>query len=232
MLCIGLSWRGPQTAYDAYETALRRRANALGLAVEIQWLAGRERRTLTSLLPELDGVVFTGGADVSPARYGQTDRNGLCRTDEERDAIEFKMLEHFAARPRPTLAICRGAQIHNVFHGGSLIQDLGPLTSAHKRTGNGNEEHAIHIEAGTRLAAIARSSVGTVNSSHHQAVDRLAAPFRPSATAPDRTLEAYEYTDPDAHPFFLAVQWHPELMEPGSTLSDAVLDAFIQASMG
>lgn len=228
MLCIGLSWQGANPAYDAYETALRRRAAALGISVDISWLAGKERPPLTSLLPGLNGIVFTGGPDVAPARYGDSDPAGICECDETRDAIEFALLEHVARRPIPTLGICRGAQLLNVFHGGTLVHDLGEANATHR--GSPDKRHALEIRAGSALEAIAGSNTGTVNSSHHQAVDRLAEPFRRSALAADGTIEAYEYADASPHPFFLAVQWHPERMEPGSPLSDGVLDAFLKAA--
>lgn len=228
MLCIGLSWRSGHPAYDAYETALQRRAQALGLPVEIRWLAGPDQPFGSSALESVDGVVFTGGPDVAPARYGESDPDGICEVDEERDAVEFALLAHFARRPRPTLGICRGAQILNVFHGGTLVHDLGPLNAVHKRSGPEDKRHEIQIQPGTRLAAGAGLS-GAVNSSHHQAVARLAAPFRLAASAPDGTVEAYEYAASDARPFFLAVQWHPERMEAVSPLSHGVLDAFIDS---
>jgi putative glutamine amidotransferase len=227
MLCIGLSWRGAHNAYDAYETALRRRAQAQDLAVEIRWLAGRDRPVATGVLPLLAGVVFTGGPDVAPERYGETDPKSVCQTDPERDAAEFALLEHFQANPLPTLAICRGAQIVNVFNGGTLVQDLGALNAVHE--GSPDKHHPVHVASGTQMERIARSTVGTVNSSHHQAVGRLARPFRLSAAAPDGTVEAYEYADVQDRPFFLALQWHPERMQAGLALSDGVLDAFIRA---
>lgn len=230
MLCIGLSCRTAHSAYDTYETALRRRAGVLGVPVEIRWLAGPDRQLPPGALDGLHGMVFTGGPDVVPARYGEDDPEGVCDTDAGRDAAEFALLDALAARPIPTLGICRGAQILNVFHGGTLIQDLGSLNATHARSGPDDKRHEILVQPGTKLAGIVYASTGMVNSSHHQAVKALARPFRLSATAPDGTIEAYERSEPSTHPFFLAVQWHPERMEPGSPLSDGVLDAFIKAA--
>jgi gamma-glutamyl-gamma-aminobutyrate hydrolase PuuD len=59
-------------------------------------------------------------------------------------------------------------------------------------------------------------------------VARLAPGFRVSAVSPeDAVIEAFEYARPDARPFLLAVQWHPEGMETGLPLADGVLDALI-----
>jgi putative glutamine amidotransferase len=71
---------------------------------------------------------------------------------------------------------------------------------------------------------------GLVNSSHHQAVGRLAPRFRASAlSTDDAVIEAFEYARADGVPFLLAVQWHPEAMEPGLPLADRVLDALLRA---
>jgi len=83
------------------------------------------------------------------------------------------------------------------------------------------------LVADTPLEAMAAGDLRT-NSSHHQAVDRLADAFRAIAHAPDGTLEAYEYADRDAHPFFLATQWHPERM-PERSLGDGPIAAFLTA---
>jgi putative glutamine amidotransferase len=47
------------------------------------------------------------------------------------------------------------------------------------------------------------------NSSHHQAVDRLAAPFQAIAHSSDGVIEAFTLRD-HSERFLLAVQWHPE----------------------
>jgi putative glutamine amidotransferase len=51
-----------------------------------------------------------------------------------------------------------------------------------------------------------------VNSTHHQAVDRVAAPLRVTATGPDGIVESLELAGPERAmvPYLLAVQFHPE----------------------
>lgn len=224
---IGLSYHNGDPDYDAYPAALQRRAKALGLEIQPHWLAGAGRQARMELVESLDAVVLTGGADVEPHRYGFADPDGLCRTSAERDAVEWNLLERLQARPLPLLAICRGAQILNVFHGGSLIPDLGERNAVHRRTGQERRSHGIAIAEDSRLHHIAGSARGMVNSSHHQAVNRLASGFRVSATSEDGVIEAFEPQRSDGRPFLLAVQWHPEGMEPGSPLADRVLDAFL-----
>jgi putative glutamine amidotransferase len=227
---IGLSFHGGDPDYEYYPSALHRRADAIGISLETEWLAGKGRPQRFDLIDSLDAVVLTGGPDVGPERYGLTDTAGTCRTDPERDAIEWVLLEELTANPKPTLAICRGAQLLNVFHGGSLIPDLHERNAVHRRDDSFRRRaHDVALRPGTLLSAITGAVHGAVNSSHHQAVDRLARGFRVSASSEDGVVEAFEPIDTEGHPFLLAVQWHPEAMEDGLPLSDYVLDALLRA---
>jgi len=224
-LRIGLS-HGDDEQYGNHPKALRRVGAALGLDVVTEWLhpCHPERSEAESRERPLDGIVFTGGDDVDPARYGRDDARDLCEVDAERDAFEWELAG--ANGHLPTLAICRGSQLLNVYHGGTLIPHLASADD-HVRHNGVDSEHAVVIAAGSALETIAAGDSRT-NSSHHQAVDRLADPFRAIAHAPDGTLEAYEYADRDAHPFFLATQWHPERM-PERSLGDGPIAAFLKA---
>lgn len=226
-LQIGLSWQGGSAEYGAYEAALLRRAAASGIQLTIAWLGGQDRPFLSSALPGLHGLCLTGGADVEPWRYGNADAAGVCHTDAVRDATEWALLEHVQRKPLPVLAICRGAQLLNAFHGGTLIPDLAERNAAHRAPPE--KQHEVQIIAGTRLAEISGLDKAIVNSSHHQAVDVLAPRFSISARAADGTIEAFEARD-HSEPFALAVQWHPEKMAQGLSLSDGVFDAFLAAT--
>lgn len=225
---IALSYHGGDADYEAYPAALLRRAEALGLSVEPVWLAGTGRPDGLDLLADAHGVVLTGGADVEPQRYGVMDADAVCTTVPERDAVEWRILDRLRERPLPLLAICRGAQLLNVYHGGTLIPDLGERNGVHRRAGEERRVHDVSIRPDTRLHAIAGALGGLVNSSHHQAVDRIADGFRISAASRDDVIEAFERREAGA-PFMLAAQWHPEGMEPGLPLADRVLDAFLRA---
>jgi putative glutamine amidotransferase len=224
---IGLSYHGGDSHYDAYAEALRRRAQVLGIPMEPVWLAGAGRPAILNALPAMDGLLLTGGPDVEPARYGAPEAAPLCACDPERDSLEWQMLEALQRQPRPILAVCRGAQILNVFHGGTLVPDLGARNGVHRKGGDGWGVHDIAIVPGTQLERIARASGGLVNTSHHQAVDWPAPGFRVSARSEDGVIEALEPDRADEQPFVLAVQWHPEAMAAGLPLAERVLDAFL-----
>ena len=70
--------------------------------------------------------------------------------------------------------------------------------------------HAIRLQAGSRAAAALGATELTVNSFHHQAVDRLAGGLVASGWSEDGLIEAAE--SPAEAPWLLAVQWHPEEM--------------------
>lgn len=149
------------------------------------------------------GLVLGGGADICPSRYGQLPGPETEPPELERDAMEFDLLNQANAQGLPHLAICRGLQLFNIFHGGTLHQHIG---DAHRQRGV-TDAHAITVAVASKLGQIAGADEFTVNSRHHQAVDTVAPPLIVSARAADGTVEGLELP---GHPFAVAVQWHPE----------------------
>ncbi len=163
-----------------------------------------------------DGILFTGGGDLDPARYGEAPHPAVAGVDAARDAYELELARLALAADVPVLAICRGLQVLNVAAGGTLIQDIpsevaGALDHAVKVPLFGIA-HEIWVVRTSRLATLMREELGSgdtlaVNSRHHQSVRRLAPGFEVTATAPDGVIEAFEHP---AARFCVAVQWHPE----------------------
>ena len=180
-----------------------------GEPVVVDYLGG------LAALSGMDGVLLTGGADIDPARFGQSPHPRTNAPEPERDAFELAVCGHASATGLPTLAICRGLQVLNVARGGTLIQDIPserPAAGVHDDAPRLDTlVHPIAVEPGSLLARVvatgAPEDAGDVNSRHHQAIDRLGAGLRVAATAPDGIIEA---VDDPAHPFLLAVQFHPE----------------------
>jgi putative glutamine amidotransferase len=183
----------------AYEGALR----AAGLEPASVLTAG------SVALKDVSGLLLMGGTDVNPARYGQTARPETDQPDDERDTAELELIQEALERDIPILAICRGLQILNVYHGGTLIQHLpNPEQHDPENAGPAQAAHEIRIEPETLLASIAGTGAWRVNSRHHQAIDRLGESLRISARgAGDSVIEAIERPDKR---FVLGVQWHPE----------------------
>lgn len=156
-------------------------------------------------LEGFDGLVLTGGGDIDPALYGEQPHEHTEEPDRERDRIEIELLREALRLDLPVLAICRGMQLLNVFHGGTLHQHL----EGHRKKSEDRADpvHGVSIDKESLMARIARTESWEVNSRHHQAVGRLGEGLRATAHAPDGIVEAIERSDKQ---FVLAVQWHPE----------------------
>jgi putative glutamine amidotransferase len=113
----------------------------------------------------------------------------------------------------PVLGICRGAQVFNVAMGGSLIPEIETAGFRSHRLGDDpGGVHGVSVMDGSVLLGVVGVKEGTVNSSHHQAVDAVGRGLRVAARSDDGIIEALEWDDPAGKPFVLLVQWHPERM--------------------
>jgi gamma-glutamyl-gamma-aminobutyrate hydrolase PuuD len=160
-------------------------------------------------LDALDGIVFSGGADVDPARYGAAPHPETDVPQGRRDAGELALLTAALERDMPTLAICRGFQLLNVARGGDLVQHLPEEVGNddHKQIPGQFAVHPVEVKDGSRLARIVGAG-SNVTSHHHQSLGRIGEGLVETAWAADGTLEAVE--DPDKR-FAVGVQWHPEV---------------------
>jgi putative glutamine amidotransferase len=174
-------------------------------------------------LDALDGIVFSGGADVDPAHYGADAHPETDDPQTRRDAGELALLQAALERDMPTLAICRGFQLLNVARGGDLVQHLPEMTGndAHKRVPGEFAVHPVEVRADSRLAGIV-GPASEVTSHHHQALGRVGEGLVESAWAADGTLEAVE--DPSLR-FAVGVQWHPEAGEDAALFQALVEQA-------
>lgn len=168
-----------------------------------------------SELERCTGLILTGGSDVHPGRYDRED--ALPEVEdviEQRDEFEFALIDKALELGQPVLAICRGMQLFNVFHRGSLIPDIEKAGyPSHRKGPEGMKRHGVRVEPGTQLNSILGTISGTVNTSHHQAVDTVGKGLRVAVRASDGIIEALEWQDHSQHPFFVGVQWHPERMD-------------------
>jgi len=166
-----------------------------------------------------DGLLLTGGVDIDPYRFGGRPDPDLGLVDGRRDAFELALYRAFLARGKPVLGICRGIQLVNVAHGGSLHQHLPSVagTEQHsQKDTTGAPLQRVTLADGSRLASAFGSPVLRVNSFHHQAIDRVGEGLRVTARADDGIVEAVELADEGSRDatggaFMVAVQWHPEM---------------------
>ncbi|MEC9092688.1 MAG: gamma-glutamyl-gamma-aminobutyrate hydrolase family protein [Planctomycetota bacterium] len=191
---------------------------------------------LDAYLNELDGMVFQGGSDLAPQSYGEDPINpSLWPGDRYRDRYEFRIMDRVCHRKIPVLGICRGAQLINVWAGGTLYQDLSTQRS-NSRTHRCPEkydrlQHPIECTPGGLLNQLYGKTSLKVNSVHHQGLKNLGRGLKTEAICPDDQLvEAFTNEKLDEH-YILGVQWHPEFSETlGSQVEDPgpLLDHFLK----
>lgn len=156
----------------------------------------------------LDGLVIGGGDDIGAEIY-QGEPTLDVRIDPERDAMELSLLEHVEAYNVPVLGVCRGAQMLNVFHGGSLHQDMRAAYSNVPRMWTPLPRKRVHLVPGTLVAALLEAEELAVNSLHRQAIDRVGAGLEVSGRDEFGVVQCIEHLHAE---FRVGVQWHPEFL--------------------
>lgn len=153
-----------------------------------------------------DLVIFTGGSDINPSRYGETNNNSY-GIDNQRDEIEFSIFNKIMGfdKPPKILGVCRGLQLINVGMNGSLVQDL---------VAYGYRDHPGAHAVGHEVKH-AFDYLKSVNSMHHQGILRLGDVFRGEKKAfrlpaliLSRHLDIIEMVMWGSD--ILATQFHPE----------------------
>jgi putative glutamine amidotransferase len=165
------------------------------------------------LLDHLSGLLLTGGPDLDPSAYGAAPHPELGPIDPVVDSFEIALCKHAYRRRMPVLGICRGAQLLNVARQGTLHQHVPDLTNGsieHRQSEAGTRtSHEVRVAPDSGLAQTTGGGPVSVNSFHHQAVDRLGFDLRAVAWSQDGLIEAVE--DRGGR-FFLGVQWHAETL--------------------
>lgn len=167
-----------------------------------------DRAEIAAQVAMSDLVLFCGGEDVDPARYGETPSPRLGTVNRVRDAFEYGVLDEAVKIRKPLFGICRGSQLLNCYFGGTLVQDIPSEVGTNLvHSAPNGKAHVVKPVAGSRLAAVLGEDERMVVSWHHQAVERFAKGFRVSARSSDGVVEAYESDD---YPV-AGVQFHPEM---------------------
>ncbi len=166
------------------------------------------RAAVPVYVERLDGLVFTGGADLDPGLYGEAPHERTSPPQPHRDRFELALLRAAIEADLPFLAIGRGMQALNVLREGSLIQHLPDVVGgdAHAPAPGRLGRHAVQLSATGTLGRILGDRI-EVASGHHQAVKRLGRGLVAVAWAEDQVVEAVEL---QGHRFGIGVQWHPE----------------------
>ncbi len=206
----------PHKSVVAYVRAIERYG---GKAI----LLANDDSRVADIATRVDGVVLTGGVDIDPVRYGGNPAHSRSECDEysaARDGFEIALVRCLHDRAIPTLGICRGLQVINVAFGGTLIEDLvdeldpaSPID--HRQTNAAGIErtdyapgHRVTLQQHSAFARVVGVEWCETNSIHHQAVRTIGEGLIAVGHTVDGVVEAVDATF--AHPFFHAVQWHPE----------------------
>jgi putative glutamine amidotransferase len=210
-------------------------------AIPIVLPATVSREVIAECVSHCDGVLLTGGEDVDPRLYG----NGLpprlrgtvtvTPDGGARDLRELVLIDEVFRQRKPLLGVCRGHQVLNVALGGTLMADVlaqMPRAINHRRMDRRSEiVHEVRLTRGSLLAKITGKQKLGVNSTHHQAVARVARPLKVAAVSSDGIIESLELGPGAVNvlPFLLSVQFHPERLVDRYPEHRAIFRGFIQA---
>jgi len=164
------------------------------------------------LYSRLDGILFSGGGDVSIKYFNGSDHPRIGEVDNGRDTTEITLMRTAVNDGKPVLGICRGAQVMNIALGGTLYTHIpAQLKGAldHDYPGDLRRVivHPVNVDETSHSAEIFGETLLNVNSLHHQGLRDIAPGLRVAGHAPDGLVEVVEIPD---HPYAVAVQWHPE----------------------
>lgn len=190
-------------------------------------------QNLSAVLNGLDALIFTGGSDISPTLYQipepwhGIENEGMY--DGRRDVSDYILMSWCLEREEklPVLCICRGMQMLGVVSGASMIQDLRTFfdelglayhddhrvepTDEH---GRNFASHSVHITDATSLIRqiAGTDSIARVPSWHHQAIRNVeGTALKVTAVTPTNGVNIIEAVERTDKPFFIGLQFHPEV---------------------
>ena len=146
--------------------------------------------------------------------------------DPARDALENELLAGAVARELPVLGICRGAQLINVWFGGTLHRELDAFYVETPRVRSVLPKKRVRLTEGSHLARAMGATECAINALHDQAIDTLGVGLRVVAREENGIVQAIEHPD---HPFVIGVQWHPEYI-PQHRKQRALFRALLRAA--
>jgi putative glutamine amidotransferase len=218
---IGIT-AGIMTEEQDYGTVTRHRVSAdyseaVLAAGGLPIILPPQHGTIDSILQMVDGLIFSGGADIDPALYGDTDVHpATYDISAERDRFEIDLINGAIEHDVPVLCICRGIQVLNVALGGSLVQHIddqiaAPLSHRQQEvTIAANEpSQQVALVDGSLTAQVFDSPSISVNSFHHQSIAVPADRVQVEGVTSDGVVEAVSVPSCG---FVLGVQWHPEML--------------------
>lgn len=129
--------------------------------------------------------------------------------DKKRDELEFTLLKKALDKGTPVLGICRGAQLINIHHGGTLHGDISNYYTEQPQVKTVWPKKKVRLSAESILHDTLGQPYVWVNALHNQAVDTLGSNLEIVAREENGVVQAIEH---ESRNFVLGVQWHPEYM--------------------
>lgn len=211
--CIMLEEGGPFPGYElAYLNDGYVQSVLLGGGIPVILPVNEDPEVIEAQLCLVDGLIVSGGQDVDPVFYGEDPQWKLGGIYPKRDRFDEILIRKAMEKKIPLLGICRGMQLLNVIHGGSLYQDLSYYEKGYVKHVQDqfpeSPTHFIEIKEGSWVSR----SLGLekrVNSYHHQGIKSVGDGLVATAVAKDGVIEAIEY---EGDTFAVGIQWHPEMM--------------------
>jgi len=197
-----------------------------GIPVILPSLPQPDKGLLESILDRIDGLLLSGGHDLSPRFYGEKILNKkVILLPELKQRFDLALTKSALKRKIPILGTCYGVQLINVSLGGALFQDIAAQIKS--AIGHRKSYHKVYLCEGTLLHRIIGKKYIITNSTHHQSIKTPGKNLIINARAEDTIIEGVELPDG----FCLGVQWHPERMMDSKEQVN-LFRAFIQYASG
>lgn len=172
----------------------------------------QDEEVVKAQMENIQGLILSGGHDVDPHNYGEEPEQKLGNIWPERDKFDMLLLKLAEEKHIPVLGICRGAQIINVAHGGTLYQDLSYRPEKTLKHSQGQTPtlvtHTVKTVKESKIADLLETDSLQTNSFHHQLLKDIAPDFKVTARCVDGVVEGIENDDASV----IGVQWHPEML--------------------
>ena len=180
---------------------------------------------IDSVVEDFDGLLTVGGRFAYPDDWyigGEV----ASTPESDRFEIEKALVARFLSLDKPVLGMCAGMQMLACLHGCKLTPDLTKTILGAARHDLADEQHAVSIAEGSRLASCVGVQTMQVNTLHREAIVELCDDVLVSATADDGIVEAIELP---AYAFAMGLQWHQERFAHLDHPGNGVFAGFIRA---